>query len=257
MRHRHRGRTLCRVEDSPLAGGGDSRLTPRLRLEPVGPANARDLWLVHNDDEVSPWYDNEKPSLEEAEQWAKFMGDSWRFHGVHKWIAYDRVSGEVVGRGGLSRTPVDDDWGQIYAFLPAEPWVRVAHEIRHPFAAHANWLEIGWALRREFWGRGYASEIGRAGLAFAFDVLGVQAVVSCTVRHNVRSRAVMERIGMRYAGEIRSRGMVEGVDGEQDDAPFAVCVLLRRDWDRSSAPVQASPEQASGPQRRRTRRRPR
>ena len=128
-----------------------------------------------------------------------------------------------------------DLWGQICAFLPAEPWVRVAHEIRRPFVAHANWLEIGWALRREFWGRGYASEIGRAGLMFAFDVLGVQAVVSCTVRHNVRSRAVMERIGMRYAGEIRSRGMVEGAEGEQDDAPFAVCVLLRRDWDRSAA----------------------
>jgi RimJ/RimL family protein N-acetyltransferase len=126
---------------------------------------------------------NEKPSVEQAEQWAKFMGDSWRFHGVHKWIAYDRVSDEVVGRGGLSRTPVDDDWGQIHAFLPAEPWVRVAHEIRRPLVAHANWLEIGWALRREFWGRGYASEIGRAGLAFAFDVLGVQAVVSCTVGH--------------------------------------------------------------------------
>lgn len=43
-----------------------------------------------------------------AEQWAKFMGDPWRFHGVHKWIAYDRVSDEVVGRGGLSCTPFDD-----------------------------------------------------------------------------------------------------------------------------------------------------
>ena len=32
----------------------------------------------------------------------------------------------------------------------AEPWVRVAHEIRRPFIAHANWLEIGWALRRAF-----------------------------------------------------------------------------------------------------------
>ena len=104
-----------------------------------------------------------------------------------------------------------------------------------PLIAHANWLEIGWALRREFWGRGYASEIGRAGLAFAFDVLGMQAVVSCTVRHNMRSRAVMERIGMRYAGEIRSRGIVEGVEGEQDDAPYSVCVLLRKDWDRSHA----------------------
>ena len=223
------------MEDPPLAVAGDCRFTMRLRLEPVGPANAPDLWLVHNDDAVWPWYGTQKPSLGRAVQWATFMGDSWRLHGVHKWIAYDRVSGQVVGRGGLSRTPVDDDWGQLYAFLPAEPWVRAAHDVRRPFVAHANWLEIGWALRREFWRRGYASEIGRAGLAFAFDVLGVQAVVSCTVRHNVRSRAVMERIGLRYAGEIRSRGLVEGVEGEQDDAPHAVCVLLRRDWDRSSA----------------------
>jgi RimJ/RimL family protein N-acetyltransferase len=221
---------MRRVEDAPLPGAGESRLTTRLRLEPVGPANAADLWLVHNDDEVSRWYDDEKPSREQAERWAAFMGESWRCHDVHKWIAYDRASSEVVGRGGLSRTPVDDDWGQIYAFLPAEPWVRVAHENQQPFTAHANWLEIGWALRREFWGRGYAAEIGRAGLAFAFDVLGVQAVVSCTVRHNVRSRAVMERIGMRYAGEIRSRGVAEGLEAVQDDAPFAVCVLLRRDW---------------------------
>src|SRR3984957_11857062 len=230
MRHGHHRGTLCRVQDPSLAGAGDSRFTMRLRLEPAGPANAADLWLVQSDDEVWPWYGTEKPGLGQAEQQAKFMGDSWRVHGVHKWIAYDRVSGDVVGRGGLSRTPVDEDWGQIYAFLPPEPWVRAAHAGRRPFVAHASWLEIGWALRREFWGRGYASEIGRAGLAFAFQLLGAQAVVSCTVRHNVRSRAVMERIGMRYAGEIRSRGMVEGMEGEQGNAPFAVCVLLREDW---------------------------
>lgn len=210
----------------------NSRLTARLRLEPAGPGNARDLWLVHNDDDVAPWYDDWKPSIEEAENQAASMGESWRLHDVHKWIAYDRVSGEVVGRGGLSRTPVDDDWGQLYAFLPPAPWVHEAHPSPRPFVAHAHWLEIGWALRRPFWGHGYASEIGRAGLEFAFDVLGVQAVVSCTVRHNTRSRAVMERLGMRYAGEVRSRGAVEGLDGEQDDAPFTTCVLLHDEWDR-------------------------
>ena len=218
------------MDDAPPGSAGSCRFTARLRLEPVGPANAADLWRVHNDDEVSYWYGNDRPSLEQAEQRAELMGESWRLHRVHKWMAYDRVSGALVGRGGLSRTPVDDDWGQLYPFLPAEPWVRVAHENRRPFIAHANWLEIGWALRREFWGHGYASEIGRAGLAFAFEVLRVQAVVSCTIRHNTRSRAVMERIGMRYMGEIRSRGIVDGADGERDDAPFAVCVLLRRDW---------------------------
>lgn len=42
----------------------------------------------------------------------------------------------------------------------------------------------------------------------------------------------MERIGLRPASEIRTRGMVEGMDDEQDDAPYLVCVLLRKDWDR-------------------------
>src|SRR4051794_23761939 len=189
-----------------------SQVTTRLRLEPVSLANAADLWQVHTDDQVWPWYGNEKPSRPQIEERARLMEDSWRCHGVHKWIAYDRLSGEVVGRGGLSRTPVDDDWVRLYAFLPDAPWVRAAHETHRPFVAHANWLELGWALRHEFWGRGYAAEIGRAGLAFAFDVLGVQAGVSCTIRHNVRSRAVMQRIGMHYAGEFQG-----------DDGPYAVC----------------------------------
>jgi RimJ/RimL family protein N-acetyltransferase len=204
-------------------------LTTRLRLEPVDPDNAAELWLVHNDDAVVPWYDGVRPSREEADERAREISDSWRLHGVHKWIAYERDSGEVVGRGGLSRTPIDDDWGQVYAYLPDEPWVRAAHASAQPFAAHAHWLEIGWALRRDFWGKGYATEIGRAGLAYAFDEMGARAVVSCTVRHNERSRAVMERIGMRYAGEIVSRGTAEGESEVRDDAPFSVCVSLATD----------------------------
>ena len=77
----------------------------------------------------------------------------------------------------------------------------------------ANWLEIGWALRPKFWGHGYASEIGQAGLAFAFDDLEVKAVVSCTVRHNARSRAVMERIAMRYPAKSAAAAWSKGLKG--------------------------------------------
>jgi RimJ/RimL family protein N-acetyltransferase len=203
-----------------------SLLTPRLRLVPIGPGNAADLWRVHNDDAVVPWYDGWRPSRHEADEYARQAAESWRLQGVHKWMAYDRETGALVGRGGLSRVPIDADWAQLHAFLPAEPWVRQPHENERPFAAHAHWLEIGWALRRERWGQGYASEIGRAGLTYAFDVLGARAVVSCTARHNLRSRAVMERIGMHYAGEIRARGAVEGDGRVVDDAPFTVCVML-------------------------------
>jgi hypothetical protein len=45
---------------------------------------------------------------------------------------------------------------------------------------------------------------------------------------------------MQYAGEIRSRGMAERLERVQDDAPFAVCVLLRRDWEASALHQQST-----------------
>jgi RimJ/RimL family protein N-acetyltransferase len=57
-------------------------------------------------------------------------------------------------------------------------------------------VEIGWRLAAEYWGRGYATEAARAGLAFGFDTLGLEEIVSFTTAGNVRSRCVMERIGM-------------------------------------------------------------
>jgi RimJ/RimL family protein N-acetyltransferase len=196
--------------------------TSRLHLVPIGPGNAADYWLVHNDDAVAPWYGGWRPSRSEAAERARWIASSWRLHGVHKWMVYERGTGEVVGRGGLSRTPIDDDWGRLYAVLPDEPWVAEPYESERPFRAHARWVEIGWALRGDYWGQGYASEIGRAGLAYAFDVLAVRAVVSCTDRHNERSRAVMGRIGMRYVGDIGGDGTVDG-----EEVPLAVSVMLR------------------------------
>ena len=57
-------------------------------------------------------------------------------------------------------------------------------------------LEVGWRLAAKYWGRGYATEGGRASLAHAFDVLGQDEVVSFTTAANLRSRHVMEKLGL-------------------------------------------------------------
>jgi RimJ/RimL family protein N-acetyltransferase len=59
-------------------------------------------------------------------------------------------------------------------------------------------LEIGWRLVADHWGRGYATEGGTASLAHAFDVLGQQEIVSFTTAGNVRSRRVMEKLGLTH-----------------------------------------------------------
>jgi RimJ/RimL family protein N-acetyltransferase len=56
--------------------------------------------------------------------------------------------------------------------------------------------EIGWRMATEFWGRGYATEGARAALAFGFETLGLHEIVSFTTESHMRSRQVMERIGM-------------------------------------------------------------
>lgn len=57
-------------------------------------------------------------------------------------------------------------------------------------------FEIGWRLRRDAWGQGFATEAAEACLDFAFERLGLNEVVSMAVAANRRSRAVMERLGM-------------------------------------------------------------
>ena len=68
---------------------------------------------------------------------------------------------------------------------------------RVPFEAHFTpAIEIGWRLARPHWGQGYATEAARAAVAYGFGELRLEEIVSFTTPGNVRSRAVMDRLGM-------------------------------------------------------------
>ena len=58
-------------------------------------------------------------------------------------------------------------------------------------------VEVGWRIAYEHWGEGYATEAARAALSFGFERLGLLEIVSFTVPANLRSRRVMEKLGMR------------------------------------------------------------
>jgi RimJ/RimL family protein N-acetyltransferase len=57
-------------------------------------------------------------------------------------------------------------------------------------------VEIGWRLAADHWGRGYATEAAAAALGFGFATLELDEIVAFTVPHNLRSRRVMEKLGM-------------------------------------------------------------
>ena len=57
-------------------------------------------------------------------------------------------------------------------------------------------VEIAWRLHKKFWGNGYATEAAQQALSHAFNSLNLKEVVSFTTISNLRSRAVMERLGL-------------------------------------------------------------
>jgi RimJ/RimL family protein N-acetyltransferase len=111
--------------------------------------------------------------------------------------------------GTLSRARSDAMVERLDAHLAEHGWGIWAVEVPGvtPFAgfvglASANGvlgrpaIEVGWRLDRACWGNGYATEGAREALRVGFGELALAEIVSFTVAANVRSRAVMERLGM-------------------------------------------------------------
>jgi len=98
--------------------------------------------------------------------------------------AFDRISGALAERGwGLWAVSLDDRFLGFTGL--AQPDFRPERE-------------IGWRFAVSAWGKGYATEAARAVLDFAFTELDLPEVVSFTTTGNLRSRAVMERLGMTH-----------------------------------------------------------
>ncbi len=85
----------------------------------------------------------------------------------HRWLGFERDTGAFVGWFGI-----------------------------RPSTAKSR--ELGYRLRREMWGQGYATEGSQALIELAFTQPGVEYVRAETMAVNTRSRAVMERSGLRY-----------------------------------------------------------
>jgi len=63
-------------------------------------------------------------------------------------------------------------------------------------------VEIGWRLASKHWGKGLATEGARATARYAFETLKLKEIVAIAVTANLRSRRVMDKIGMKHYPEL-------------------------------------------------------
>jgi RimJ/RimL family protein N-acetyltransferase len=162
--------------------------TARLTLRPV---TMRDLEAfqstLYGDPEVTRYLPTGKPwPITETQALLAWMVGQWQGRGWGPWAIIERETSAFLG-----------DCGMLY--MPS-----VGHTI-----------ELMYALGKEAWGKGYATEAVHAAVRYSFEVAGVSHMVALAVPDNTASRRVMEKLGMTF----------EGINDRYYDADLAVYSL--------------------------------
>jgi len=155
-------------------------VTERLLLRRWRAADEAAFVEVHRDPEVSRYL---AVSIDPASARAFLTRaeDHWLRHGFGLYALEGRCapwSGVLLGFSGIAHP----------AFAP-----EIAHRV-----------EIGWRLRRDAWGVGFATEAAVAVRDHAFSVVGLGGLVSVIHPENARSQRVATKLGMTVEGEVRS-----------------------------------------------------
>lgn len=97
----------------------------------------------------------------------------------------------------------------------------------HADMSFAPAVEIAWRLHKNYWGQGYATEAARASLAFAFNELALDEVVSFTAAINKRSQLIMQRIGMT---NLQNNFYHPALNAEHRLAEHVLYKITRQQW---------------------------
>ncbi len=108
-------------------------------------------------------------------------------------------------RAGLQRLlQVQESWAPglgWFAVTPKESDDVLGDVILQP-AMFVDGIEIGWHVRRDAWGQGYATEAAKRVLAYAFEDLGVDPIYAIVATQNERSLRVTEKLGLKRVREM-------------------------------------------------------
>ncbi len=150
--------------------------TARLTLRSWTDADI-DPFIRHlNTPDVMQWLGGVQPEAALREGIARWRACEAE-HGHTFWVVERQADGELLGFCGLKRVNAEG-------------------------ATNAGDMEIGWRLRADAWGHGYAREAAEASLDAAFATFGASHVVAITCRQNAASWGLMLRLGMRRAPDL-------------------------------------------------------
>jgi RimJ/RimL family protein N-acetyltransferase len=162
--------------------------TERLVLRRLSPDDLDDLAPYFADPEVMRYMGGKADTREETEaRIARFM-HIFDLDGIGQFAVERKEDSRVLGRCGI-------------LIWETDPWTPLAKAE----ATKPTETEIGYALGRPHWGRGYATEAATAVRDYALTELGEERLIALIMHGNVASQRVAEKLGMQYEREVQLR----------------------------------------------------
>ena len=153
--------------------------TARLILRRMDERDVDRIYRMRSDAEVMRFI-REPQSFNESINWLKLVSSRWENEKIGFCALFEKSSEEFIG------------WCGIWTLKETSE------------------LEIGYAIAKEFWGKGFAAEAAFEFLRYAFEDLKYDKIVAVATPENTASRRVMEKLGMQYdcTGEFYGRELV-------------------------------------------------
>ena len=154
--------------------------TERLFLRPLKKTDADAIYRMRSDKDVMR-YIREPQNRAETENWIRLVSSRWETEKLGFCGVFEKVSGKFLGWCGIWRL------------------------------AETNELEIGYAIAKQFWKQGYATEAAGIFLEYAFENIKPDKITAVAEPENTASRRVMEKSGMKFVktGEFYNRELVQ------------------------------------------------
>ena len=173
--------------------------TPHLILRPWQAEDAEAWYQVLQEPDLLKYFpETQPPSRRMADRYIEHHLEHWRTHGYGHWVVATRGDDRVVGWTGLEYVP------------------------------ELEQAELAYLLSRSVWGRGYATEAGRAAVCFGFETVRLVELIALVHPENVASIRVAEKCGMTLLDRVTLWGLEMGryrVDRvEYEQLPWCVSV---------------------------------
>jgi len=150
--------------------------TERLIIKQTTLEDLDNLCVLQSDNEVMKYVGKGVRTPAEVKHWLEQAFLHHQRHGFSFGSLFEKESGNFIGQGGMMYFDYDDTQPDI---------------------------EVGYRLSKNYWNKGYATELSKASIAWGFKNLNVNKLTAFINPENEKSRRVLDKVGMNYIGKIK------------------------------------------------------